>query len=61
VEAKGQKFDPNIHQAVSTTVTDEVAENVVVEEMRKGYMLNGRLLRPAMVSVAVPSERGMND
>ena len=32
--------------------TDEVEENTVVEEMRKGYMLNGRLLRPAMVSVA---------
>jgi molecular chaperone GrpE len=52
IEAKGQKFDPNFHQAVSTTPTDEVEENTVLEEMRKGYLLNGRLLRPAMVSVA---------
>ena len=53
IEAKGQKFDPNFHQAVSTQAADEVEENTVLEEMRKGYLLNGRLLRPAMVSVAV--------
>jgi molecular chaperone GrpE len=52
IEAKGQKFDPNFHQAVSTTPTNEVEENVVLDEMRKGYLLNGRLLRPAMVNVA---------
>ena len=52
IEAKGQKFDPNVHQAVSTTPTDEVEENTVLDEMRKGYLLNGRLLRPAMVNVA---------
>lgn len=56
VEAKGQKFDPNFHQAVSTQATDEVAENTVVEEMRKGYSLNGRLLRPAMVTVSVKKD-----
>ena len=53
IEAKGQKFDPNFHQAVSTQATDEVEENTVLEEMRKGYLLHGRMLRPAMVSVAV--------
>jgi molecular chaperone GrpE len=53
IEARGQTFDPNLHQAVSTIPTDDVAENTVVEELRKGYMLNGRLLRPAMVSVSV--------
>ena len=53
IEAKGQKFDPNFHQAVATQATDEVEENTVLEEMRKGYLLHGRLLRPAMVSVAV--------
>jgi len=52
IEAKGQLFDPNFHQAVSTTPTDEVPENTILDEMRKGYLLNGRLLRPAMVSVA---------
>jgi molecular chaperone GrpE len=52
VEAKGKKFDPNFHQAVSTQPTKDVEENTVIEEMRKGYTLNGRLLRPAMVSVS---------
>jgi molecular chaperone GrpE len=53
IEARGQVFDPNLHQAVTTVPTDDVAENTVVDELRKGYMLNGRLLRPVMVSVAV--------
>jgi len=55
IEARGQVFDPNLHQAVSTIPTGDVAENTVVDELRKGYMLNGRLLRPVMVSVAVQS------
>ena len=55
IEARGQVFDPNLHQAVSTIPTDDAAENTVVDELRKGYTLNGRLLRPVMVSVAVRS------
>ena len=53
LEAKGKAFDPNFHQAVSTKPTNEVEENTVIDEMRKGYTLNGRLLRPAMVTVSV--------
>lgn len=53
LEAKGKKFDPNFHQAVSTKAVKDVEENTVIEEMRKGYTLNGRLLRPAMVTVSV--------
>jgi molecular chaperone GrpE len=56
IEAKGKTFDPNFHQAVSTQPTDEIEENTVIEEMRKGYLLNGRLLRPAMVSVAAKKD-----
>src|SRR5438132_11277092 len=56
IEAKGKKFDPHFHQAVSTQPTDEAEENTVVEEMRKGYLLNGRLLRPAMVAVAAKKD-----
>src|SRR5688500_15598971 len=61
IEALAQAFDPNFHQAVSTVPTDDVDENTVVEELRRGYTLNGRLLRPAMVSVAVNSKRGTGD
>jgi len=53
IEAKGKTFDPNFHQAVSTQTARDLEENTVVEEMRKGYTLNGRLLRPAMVTVSV--------
>src|SRR5215471_1147734 len=56
LDAKGKKFDPNFHQAVSTQPTDDVEENTVMDEMRKGYLLNGRLLRPAMVSVAAKKD-----
>src|SRR5262249_8294217 len=56
IEAKGKAFDPNFHQAVSTQLTNEIEENTVIEEMRKGYLLNGRLLRPAMVSVAAKKD-----
>jgi len=52
IEAKGQKFDPNFHQAVTTTPTNEFEEHTILDELRRGYLLNGRLLRPAMVNVA---------
>jgi molecular chaperone GrpE len=52
LEVTGKQFDPNFHQAVSTIPTNDVEENTVMDEMRKGYTLNGRLLRPAMVSVS---------
>ena len=61
IDAKGAMFDPQVHQAVTTAPIDNVPENTVVDELRKGYTLNGRLLRPAMVSVAVKSERGNAD
>ena len=56
IEAKGKTFDPHFHQAVSTQPTNEIEENTVIDEMRKGYLLNGRLLRPAMVSVAAKKD-----
>lgn len=56
IEAKGKKFDPHFHQAVSTEAANDIEENTVIEEMRKGYLLNGRLLRPAMVSVAAKKD-----
>jgi len=58
IEAKGRPFDPNFHQAVSTVESAELDENTVVEELRRGYTLNGRLLRAAMVSVSVAPREG---
>lgn len=48
----GEKFDPERHQAMGMQESDEVAPNRVVSVMQKGYLLNERLLRPAMVLVA---------
>ena len=52
IEAKGKKFDPNLHQAM-TEIEDEKSEaGSVVQEIQTGYMLGERLLRPALVGVA---------
>lgn len=51
IEAIGQDFDPNVHEAVLQVESPEHGHNQVVEEFEKGYMLNGRLLRPSKVSV----------
>jgi molecular chaperone GrpE len=52
IDATGQKFDPNWHEAVSQLETAEVPEGRVVQQLRKGYKLRDRLLRPASVIVA---------
>ncbi|MEW6157304.1 MAG: nucleotide exchange factor GrpE [Verrucomicrobiota bacterium] len=52
IEAAGQKFDPNWHEAVSQQETGDVPEGQVVQQLRKGYKLRDRLLRPATVVVA---------
>ena len=52
VEADGKPFDPNFHEAVSQKETAEVPEGQVVQQLRKGYKLRDRLLRPASVVVA---------
>jgi molecular chaperone GrpE len=53
IEAAGKPFDPNLHQAVDRVQTDEVADQTVLEEYQSGYNFKGRLLRPAMVKVAL--------
>lgn len=47
-------FDPNVHEAVATEATDDVPKDTILEVHRKGYLLNEKLLRPALVKVAVP-------
>ena len=54
IAAQGQAFDPAFHEAVMREETDDFPENTVVSEFQKGYLLHDRLLRPAMVVVAVP-------
>ena len=60
METVGQPFDPAYHQAVAQVETSHGDANLVVEEIQKGYLIEGRVLRPAMVKVsrAVSSEPG---
>jgi molecular chaperone GrpE len=51
--SKGQPFDPQIHHAVEMVETDEAPDHTVLEEFQRGFNFKGRLLRPAMVKVAV--------
>ena len=50
--AQGCPFDPSFHQAMHQVASSEFPPNSVVEELQRGYMINDRLLRPALVSVA---------
>jgi molecular chaperone GrpE len=52
IQAQGEKFDPAYHNAVMQQEDDAVADQTVIQELQKGYLLKNRLLRPAMVVVA---------
>jgi len=52
IEAVGQPFNPEFHQAIMQVESEEHEEGIVVEEVQKGYMLKDKVLRPAMVKVS---------
>jgi len=60
LDPQDKPFDPEYHQATTTQPTADIVPNTVVRVIQKGYLLNGRLVRPAMVIVAAapPSEQG---
>ena len=53
IESAGKPFDPNFHQAVQRVETPDVEDHTVIEEFQRGYNFKGKLMRPAMVKVAV--------
>lgn len=57
IPAKGEPFDPRLHEAIEMVDTDEVKDHHVVDELQRGYKLKDRLLRPAMVRVARNSKK----
>ena len=61
IEAQGKTFDPAYHEAVMREETDDYPENSVISEFQKGYLIHDRLLRPAMVVVAVPKTKTRKD
>ena len=56
IEAMGKPFNPEFHEAILREESGELPENTVLREMQKGYMIGGRLLRPALVVVAAPRD-----
>lgn len=61
IEAKQKDFDPNLHEAMLQVDSPEHEHNKVVSEFEKGFLLNGRLLRPAKVSVCRRPQSGDNE
>jgi molecular chaperone GrpE len=57
IDAVGQEFDPNFHEAMLQVESEDYENNTVVEEFEKGYVLNGRLLRPAKAAVSKHIEK----
>jgi molecular chaperone GrpE len=52
IEAKGQQFNPHLHEAIEMVDTSDAADHEVLEEWQRGYKYKDRLLRPSMVKVA---------
>jgi molecular chaperone GrpE len=52
IDATGQKFDPNLHEAIAHEPSDKVPEETVIRQMRRGYKMKDRLLRPSSVVVS---------
>jgi molecular chaperone GrpE len=61
IEAVGTPFDPNVHDAIAYSARDDLAENTVTAEIRKGYMLSGRVLRPSLVEISKIVKNSVND
>jgi molecular chaperone GrpE len=60
IECAGKEFDPNFHEAMMQVDSAQHEENKVINEFQRGYLLNGRLLRPSQVSVCKKSNKENN-
>lgn len=56
IETEGKEFDPNFHDAVMQTPTSEQPEHTIMNELQKGYKMGDKVLRPALVNVAVSED-----
>ena len=61
IDTKGNKFDPNFHQAMSEIEDDKAEPGSIIQEIQAGYMLGERLLRPALVSVAKRKDKKVEE
>jgi len=58
IEAVGKPFDPNIHEVLVKVPTEDYEDGIVIEEVRKGFMYKGKVLRPSIVKVASGKVKG---
>ncbi len=56
IKSSGEKFDPHQHEAIEVVEDEQAREDTVIEELQAGYLLNGRIVRPARVKVAKAKE-----
>lgn len=61
IKSVGEAFDPEKHQAIARIEKEGVEECIVTEEIRKGYTMKGKLIRPSIVKVAVPSSQSRKE
>jgi len=61
IDCTGANFDPNIHEALMQMESDQHENNQIVSEMEKGYLLNGRLIRPSRVCVCKKTNKNNNE
>ena len=59
--SEGRVFDPSRHNAIAVVEQDDVADGTVIEEIRKGYMMRGKVIRPSIVKVAVKPKKNQSN
>ncbi len=59
-DPQGKIFDPSLHNAIAAVERSDVEENTVIEQIRKGYTLRGRVIRPSIVHVAIKPKKQSN-
>jgi molecular chaperone GrpE len=60
-DSEGKPFDASLHNAIATEEREDFAESTVIDQIRKGYILRGRVIRPSIVRVAVRSKNQSNE
>ncbi len=59
--SEGRAFDPSLHNAIAAVEQDDVTDGTVIEEIRKGYMMRGKVIRPSIVKVAVKPKQNQSN
>ena len=61
IDAIGEIFDPNLHEAISITDDPKLDDNTIVKEIRKGYISHNRVIRPSLVEISKKQGENKND